>query len=135
MQRRFLLPAACLIVLLGGCGGSRDPFSYVKVAGKVTYEDGSKLPVIVQLRFYPQAPPLDEKTYPRVGSAVTNADGEYRDVAVVTGKHKVTLSTAKGKRRSLEAVPPEYSDPDKTPLLLDTADPATFNLKIAKPKK
>ena len=75
MQRRFLLLAGCLIVLLAGCGGSRDPFSYVKVSGKVTYEDGSKLSAIVLLRFYPQTPPLDEKTYPRVGSALTNTTG------------------------------------------------------------
>ena len=108
----------------------------------MTYEDGSKLPATVQLRFYPQSPPLDAKTYPLVGQGLTNAEGEYQSVTshlagdgVVQGKHKVTLITPKGGRLPPDIVPPEYSDFKMTPLLVDTADPATFNLKIRKPTK
>jgi hypothetical protein len=139
MQRRLLLVAAGLIALLAGCG-QKDPFSYVKISGKVTYEDGSTLPAVVQLRFYPQSPPLDGKTYPRVGAGLTDAEGKYRSITshlagdgVVRGKHNVTLSTPKGGRLPPDMVPPEYNSFDKTPLLVDTADPRTFNLKIRKP--
>ena len=46
------------LVLSVGCSGSSDPYSYVKVSGKVTYDDGSKVPgAWLQLRFGPKPPP------------------------------------------------------------------------------
>ena len=79
MQRLFL-PAAAggLIALLAGCGGG-DPFAYVPVSGKVTYDDGSKIPRSIELRFLPLSQKaLDEKTYPRCGVAIVDGEtGEF----------------------------------------------------------
>ena len=105
MQRLFLLAAASgLFALLPGCG-EKDPFSYVPVSGKVTYDDGSKLPQGVNLRFLPQSPPLNAKTYPRSGTATVDAQtGEYGPVTshqfgdgLVQGKHRVVLAGSRGK--------------------------------------
>ena len=65
MRRCYVLTACGLLCLLAGCGGG-DPFSYVKVSGKVTYDDGSRIAAPeIKLTFYPLAPPVDSKTYPR----------------------------------------------------------------------
>jgi hypothetical protein len=38
--------AICWLVFLStGCGGSGSPYDYVPVSGKVTYEDGTPLPI------------------------------------------------------------------------------------------
>ena len=82
MQRLFFLAAAGgLLALLPGCVGG-DPFSYVPVSGKVTYDDGSKIPASMELKFLPiSQQALDAQTYPRSGSAVVDAEtGEYASV-------------------------------------------------------
>ncbi len=49
MRKQALLILACAFVT--GCG-SGSPFKYVKVSGKVTYDDGSPIPVHgMELRF------------------------------------------------------------------------------------
>lgn len=130
-----------LILLLSGCGG--EPFSMVKASGKITYEDGTLLPAkdnFVRLTFFPQTPPLDEKTHPRPGSAdVHLEDGtfdfvtshKYRD-GLTVGKHKVVISTTY-MHEVPKGVPPEYNDPNKTPLEVDTAQ-QPFMLKVRKPR-
>jgi hypothetical protein len=134
------LGATCCLLLLTGCG-SGDPFAYVQVSGKVTYEDGSPIPADqLVLTFIPQGGSLDAKTHPRPGVAtVDRATGEFRDVTshkvndgLVRGKHKVTLSGANHSQLKATVVPPEYADPDKTPLMVDTAD-QPFVLKVRKP--
>ena len=74
----FIYHSAFIILFLAGCGGG-DPFSYVKVSGKVTYEDGSLIPVeSLELTFFPQSGPIDPKTYPRPGLAgVDKATGTF----------------------------------------------------------
>ena len=129
----------CLLMLLADCGGG-DPFSYVHVSGKVTYDDGSLIPADVLLTFYPQGGSIDSKTHPRPGeSSVDRATGEFRvvtshkfDDGLVRGKHKVTLRD--GLRRPLPSsiVPEEYSDFARTPLEVDTAD-QPFQLRVRKP--
>ncbi len=130
-----------LVVLLAGCG-SGDPFSYIPVSGKVTYDDGSLIQYEgVKLTFIPQTAPLTPNTFPRPGIATLDpATGEFHEVTshtfndgLVQGKHKVTLSTVSRSPLPPSVVPREYADPEKTPLLVDTAE-QPFDLKVRKPK-
>jgi hypothetical protein len=128
------------IAALGGCG-SGDPFGYATVSGKVTYDDGSPIPAeMITLTFYPEADPLDAKTYPRSGKAyVEKQTGEFRSATtmkvgdgIVRGKHKVTV-TGRGREPLPESVvPAEYANSSKTPLEVDTAT-RPFVLKVRKP--
>ena len=142
MLRPVLLAAAGgLIALLPGC--TKDPFAYVPVSGKVTYDDGSKIREAMELRFLAQSPSPETKAYPRPGAAVVNGQtGEYKSVTtyhlgdgLMPGKHKVAVLGHRGRPLPADVVPPEYADFDQTPLLLDTADKETFNLKIRKPAR
>jgi hypothetical protein len=135
------LAVICCLLFLAGCG-SGDPFGYVQVSGKVIYEDGSRIPVDqLVLTFIPQSGPLDAKTYPRPGVAMVDpATGEFHNVTshkvndgLVRGKHKVTLAGANNSPLRPSVVPPEYADPDTTPLEVDTAN-QPFVLKVRKPK-
>jgi len=139
-----LTPTVCCLsfsVLLWGC--SREPFTMVKASGKITYEDGTLIPAegnYVQLTFYSQTPPRDPKTHPRPGTAEVNlADGTFACVTshkysdgLTVGKHKVVVS-ADVLQEVPKGVPPEYNDPAKTPLEVDT-DQQPFVLKMKQPK-
>jgi len=107
----------------------------------VTYEDGTPIPVEpLVLTFYSQDGQLDAKTYPRPGMAVARKeDGTFSGVTshnagdgLVPGRHKVTLTDLDGLPLDAVLVPPEYADPNSTPLEVDTAD-APFHLKVRKP--
>jgi hypothetical protein len=135
-----LLLCVSLLPLLSGCGPS-DPFSYVQISGKITYEDGTLIPVRhLELTFVPQSAPLDAKTYPRPGVAVVDtATGEFHAVTshryndgLVRGKHKVVLGGVSSFPLPPSLVPPEYCDFTKTPLEVDTAQ-QPFVLKVRKP--
>ncbi len=144
MRRFHILAAACgALSLLAGCSGEpSDPFSYVKVSGKVAYDDGSlvKVPDML-LIFHPLTSPIDPKTCPHSGMTLVNvATGEFLSVTtwrpgdgVVHGKHKVTLSRARHKPLPADQVPPEYFDPQKTPLEVDT-DHWSGVLTVRKPR-
>lgn len=136
-----LVALGCLILSSIGCG-AREPFSHVAVSGKVTYEDGSLIPVeVLTLTFIPQVRPIDAKTYPRPGTAMVDKNtGSFSSAAthkandgLVRGKHKVTLATPAGPVHP-SIVPPEYCDPNKTPLEVDTSS-RPFELKIRKPAR
>jgi hypothetical protein len=149
-QRKFVsaaralvaaLFAACCLMLPAGCG-ARDPFGYVQVSGRVTYDDGSLIPVDgLLLTFIPQGGELDPKTYPRPGmTTVERATGEFHLVTshkfgdgLVRGKHKVTLAMGAHVALPPSVVPPEYYDPATTPLEVDTAS-LPFVLKVRKPR-
>jgi hypothetical protein len=130
---------ACSLTLLASCNRG-DPFSYVRVSGKVTYEDGSLIPAGVLLTFYPQGGDIDAKTHPRPGeTAVNQATGEFHSVTshklndgLVRGKHKVTLRDGWHRPLPPNIVPEEYSDFSRTPLEVDTAD-RPFHLRVKKP--
>ena len=126
-------------VLLAGCG-SNEPFAYVPVTGKVTYEDGS--PIVadsVEVTFYSQSPPKDPKTHPRPGVCIVNkADGTFKDATshkpgdgIVPGKHKVTVQTFDSTHMPTDVLPKEFTSPDTTPLEFDTTagKPAEFKVK------
>lgn len=129
-----------LALLSAGCG-SGDPFSYVQVSGKLTYEDGSLIPAeTIILIFTPQQEAINSKTHPRPGSTTINkTTGEFRTVTshkygdgLVRGKHKVTLLSGDYQRLPAKLVPAEYYDTTKTPLEVDTSQ-QPFHLKVRKP--
>ncbi len=139
----------CIGLLAGsllGCG-SNGPFDYVKVSGKVTYEDGSLIPVDqMTITFVPQMPPVDEIHHARSGITYTGSEGTFSAVTsykandgLVVGKHKVVISTGAAysmggpsKKKTTPAVPKEYSDSSTTPIEIDTAD-SPFHIKVKKP--
>jgi hypothetical protein len=52
--------SAVAALLLAGCGGTGNPFDSVPVSGKVTYEDGSVIPVQgMKVYFHCLEPPKD----------------------------------------------------------------------------
>ena len=124
-------------MLLGiGCCYRDDPFSYVKVHGKLTYQDGTLIPANrIVLRFVSQESPLNSKTFPRKGQGdVDPKTGNFSLVSshthgdgLVRGRHKV-LIVGCGK-----LVPPEYQDLAKTPLVVNT-DNLPFDIKVPKPR-
>lgn len=136
--QRVLLP--CLLLLLSGC--AHEPFPMASVSGKVTYEDGSLIPVErLCVVFTSQSAPVDAKTHPRPATAsVDKETGAIHSVTthkfndgLVRGKHKVTFGVLGGGIPPTSAVPPEYTDAATTPLEVDTAN-QPFELKVRKPK-
>ena len=135
-----LLLLVCLLPALPGCG-PKDPFSYVHISGKITYDDGTLIPVKdLELTFLPQSGALDPKTHPLPGVAAVNAaTGEFHAATshryndgLVRGKHKVVLGGVSSMPLPPNLVPPEYCNPAKTPLEVDTAR-QPFVLKVRKP--
>jgi len=137
LRHLLLIP---VLAALAGCGPN-DPFDYVKVSGKVTYEDGSPIPGDrLEVEFQPLAEPVDPKTHPRPGFATMNDDGTFDSVTsgrkpgdgLVRGRHKVAVRSFGEDLNPTGAVPEEYTNPDTSPLEVDTAD-APFHLKVPKP--
>ena len=138
-----LAGSALALLLSAGCSGNNDPFSYVTVSGTVTYEDGSIIPANdMKLSFRSENAPTGNK-FPRPGWALVDGKtGEFGCPTshtpfdgLVRGKHKVLITVASGQGAlPANLVPPEYADPAKTPLEVDTDNPGSFNLKIHKPK-
>jgi hypothetical protein len=49
------------------------------------------------------------------------------------GKHKVLVVATDPRGQAIEGIiPPEYRDPEKTPIMVDTAE-IPFNIKVKKP--
>ena len=126
-----------LLVMLAAAGGcKREPFACVPVSGKVTYEDGSLIPAErIRLIFISQAPPVNQKVYPRDGSAMVDVKTGAFDWAttfarkdgIIAGEHKVLIQcTPDG------LVGREYDDRKNTPLTVNTSQ-SPFELKVAKP--
>jgi hypothetical protein len=135
------IPCLVACVLLTGCSTKGDPFAYVPVSGKVAYEDGTLLPVAVQLTFYSVDGSVNLKTHPRPGRTMTDqATGQFRDVTghryaegLVPGRHRVTLGAGNGQLLPKSVASPEYADQSTTPLEVDTAK-IPFEIKVKKPK-
>jgi hypothetical protein len=136
---RPLQTAAVLVLALcAGCGGG-GPFEYVPVTGKITYDDGSVIPAPgMKLQFIAQDVEPVDGMYPRPASADLNGQGEFTEATshkyadgLIPGKHKVALmyaTDANGK----PVVPAEYTDSEKTPLVVDTAN-LPLEIKVPKP--
>jgi hypothetical protein len=132
---------AVLIGALVGCGSGK-PWDLVPVSGKITYEDGSLIPVnSMNLYFASQVPPADPKTFPRQGSVGVNiAEGTFQNPTtykdqdgLIAGKHKVVVAAYDSGGRDLSPkVPREYASIATTPLEIDTAD-SPLEIKIRRP--
>jgi hypothetical protein len=139
-MRTKLLVAWCFLAGLGGCG-SDAPFEYVPVRGTIKYEDGELIPAeSIRLTFDPLVAPLDEKTYPRKGSAsVDVATGGFTSVTsykpgdgLVAGEHKVIVTTLDRDGNVAPLVPREYEQAGTTPLVIHTDD-SPLDLRVPRP--
>ena len=136
--RRELLVLLTLIASCAGCGSS-EPFDYIPVHGKLTYEDGSPLPAggIVLMFVSQDAKPVNGM-FPRPAAAGVNAEGVF-DAAtskkhgdgLIPGKHKVALNYATDAKGKL-LVPKAYTSIDATPLIVDTGD-GEIEIKVPRP--
>lgn len=140
--KRVSLVGIALLVPLCGCG-AREPFEFVRVSGRVCYEDGTPLPVKhLTVHFHPRAAAKDKNTFPRTGSAsVDSQTGRFssvtshrQDDGLVKGKHKATLHVPGRLPLPAEIASDVYSDPERTPLEIDTGE-SPFDLRVAKPTK
>lgn len=148
MTRSFLgLLVALAAMTAVGCG-SGDPFAYVKVSGRITYEDGTPIPSdSVIVTFAPQTEAVGEDFHPRSGMAYADTNGNFDTATsykygdgIVRGKHKVLVSirsggptgpSSGGKKRG-PLIPAIYTKLSTTPLEVHTDD-TPFELKIEKP--
>ena len=139
-RQRWSWILALTLVALGGCGSS-DPFDYVQVRGKVTYDDGSTIPAqFIRVTFVPQTPPADVKTHPRPGVAeVDVATGSFDVVTshdfgdgVVRGAHKVTIVSLDQQLNATPSVPAIYGDVNTTPITVDAAE-SPYHFQVRKP--
>lgn len=139
LKWEYLIGCAGMMLLLSGCGGSNSPFDYVKVSGKLSYEDGTPIPADgIKLVFDSQAPPIGD-AHPRPGTVMVGVDGQIKDVTsykyadgLVPGKHKVSILYATDADGN-PLVPAEFTKASTTPLVVDTAD-SPFEIKVPKPK-
>jgi len=136
-MRPCALVLICLFLV--GCS-SNSPFAYVKASGKITYDDGSPIPVGgMELRFSALDAPKLEKAFPRPAVARVNEKGEFERVTsykygdgLIPGRHKVSLDLGSGPDAK-PLVPKEYTSIATTPLEVDTAN-MPFDIKVPKPK-
>jgi hypothetical protein len=143
-----VLVALCgvfLMMSLTGCG-SGEPFGYVNVPGKITYDDGSPIPAPhLKLTFIPVNPPPSpdpKMSAPKAKADVHSADGtipadeitshQFGD-GLLPGKHKVQIIPYDNNDLPLPGlVPQEYRDAKSTPVEVDTAS-GELIIKVKKP--
>jgi hypothetical protein len=134
---RALLILFCFVYV--GCD-SGSPYDYVKVNGKISYDDGMPIPAgAIRLQFAALDAPAIEGAHPRPAVANVDAQGEFPCATsykygdgLIPGKHKVAIQQATAQDGKL-LVPKEYTSIATTPLLVDTAD-APFHIKVPKSK-
>ncbi len=128
------------IVAAAHSSANGGPFSYVNVHGKVTYEDGSLIPVTyLELLFIPQAAAVGKK-YPRTGVVLVNVKtGEFSNSTshtpfdgLVRGKHKVIVTGQNHVPLPKDIIPAKYADVTNTPLEIDT-DQGVLTIKVRMP--
>lgn len=135
-----LWASGLVVVLLVGCGGSGSPFKSVPVRGKVTYEDGTPIPVQgMKIYFHSLEPPKDGM-HPRPATAGVGRDGTFENVTthkyadgLILGKHKVSLVCQEGGQLT-KKIPREYALPAETPLVIEVEKSGQFlEIKVPKP--
>ena len=122
---RVLLFLATPWVFLAGCGGSGGSFKYVPVTGKVTYEDGTLIPVSGMRIYFHSLEPAMDGMHVRPGIGGIGSDGTFKDITtykyadgLVLGKYKVSLVIQEAGG-STPKIPKEYALPEKTPLRVE----------------
>jgi hypothetical protein len=133
----FILIAA----VIAGCNNSGNPFTSVPVSGKLTFEDGTLIPVPgIKLFFHCLEPPKGNM-HPRPAQVSVEADGTFKDITtykfgdgLVLGKHSVTVVALENGRPS-KKIPAEYAFPQKSPLVVEvTSSGQVLEIKVPKPK-
>jgi hypothetical protein len=131
--------------IISGCG-SKVPFDFVPVHGKVTYEDGTPIAAdSILVTFNPIVTKEKGKFVPPGGHAEINVqDGTFsavsshrKDDGVAVGRHKVVVvAFAKGpngKPVASPAVPAIYHNESTTPLEVEVESSDQFlDLKVRK---
>lgn len=129
-----------LLAVVACCGCSDgNPFDYVPVSGRLTYEDGTPIPASgIRLGFAAEDATPRNGAHPRPAEAVVDADGNFASVTsyrprdgLMPGRHKVAVYHAEDAKGKL-LIPKEYSHALTTPLVIDTAD-APLQIKVPKP--
>ncbi|HEY3395076.1 MAG TPA: hypothetical protein VGK58_20395 [Lacipirellulaceae bacterium] len=136
-----LLLFVAIWAAISGCGGSVSPFESVPVSGKVTYEDGSPIPVSGMTIFFHSMEPPINGMHPRPARVGVGPDGTFKDVTtykyadgLVLGKHKVSLVAEKGGKLANQ-IPREYALPDKTPLVVEVIESGqVLDIKVPRPR-
>lgn len=134
-----------LLAALCGCGG--EPFSFIPVTGKITYDDGSLIPGdTIVVRFVPEAAATSGKDVAGAATGYLNPkDGTFSGLTthkaadgVVPGRYKVVvLAVENGPRGQTptRAVPPRYRSAKDTPLDVEvTPSQHDFPLTIDRPR-
>lgn len=131
--------AALVLIAFVGCSDG-NPFKSVPVTGKVSYEDGTPIPVPgMRIYFHSLEPPQDGK-HVRPGIGGVGPDGTFKDITtykyadgLVLGKYKVSLVCEEGGKLTPK-IPKDCAQPDKTPLRVDiTESGQVLEIKVPKP--
>jgi hypothetical protein len=139
--RNPIIQFVFVTLLLGFGGCNRQPYSTVRVSGKVTYSDGSLIPANrIHIKFVPLADPLNPATHPRAGQAeVDTATGEFASVTsqtlndgIIAGDHKVLIIAIVNNQVADDLVPAIYCRESTTPLQVNSSQ-SPFEFKIPKP--
>jgi hypothetical protein len=139
-RRQWFLAFSTFVVLLGGCDRSGNPFKSVPVSGKVSYDDGSLIPVQGIKVFFHSLEPPKNGLHPRPATVGVGPDGTFSDVTtykyadgLVLGKHKVSLVCEEDGKLT-KKIPREYAIPAHTPLVIEVTDSGqVLEIKVPKP--
>lgn len=130
-HRCGVLIATLALAGLAGCGGG--PFDMVRISGSVKFDDGRPVSgESFRMKFVPLDIKAEGDAHPRGATAKVNADGTFSvvttlqyDDGIIAGKHRVYLRLGPES-----GVPPEYVDPSRSPLIVDTTAEKRFDLVI-----
>jgi hypothetical protein len=140
-----LIAAHLVFPIIFGCG-SKVPFDFVPVHGKVTYEDGTPIAAdSILVTFNPIVAQEKGKFVPPGGQTQVNVqDGTFsgvsshrKDDGVAVGRHKVVVvafaKAPNGQSAPSQAVPAIYHKESTTPLEVEVKSSDQFlDLKVRK---
>lgn len=114
-----------LLVPFAGCDDG-NPFDYVPVKGRLTYDDGKPIPAKgMRIGFTVQDVPPRDGAFPRPAEAVVGAEGWFDSVTsyrpgdgLVPGRHKVAIYYATDDDGNL-LIAKDYSHASSTPLVVE----------------
>jgi hypothetical protein len=137
-----LVAALCVFAIIPGCG-SKVPFDFAPVHGKVTYEDGSRIPAdSMVVTFNPIVKEKSKMSPPGGRTQVNVQDGTFssvsshrKDDGVAVGRHKVVIMAFEkgpgGSSVPSAAVPSVYRNESTTPLEIEVGSEDQFlELKV-----
>jgi hypothetical protein len=140
----FAVTVPFLIASITGCG-SKVPFDFVPVHGKLTYDDGSLIQAdSILVTFNPILNEKGKMVRPGGQTNVNVSDGTFagvssyrKDDGVAVGRHKVVVVSFRkgpnGMSVPSDAVPSAYRNASTTPLEIEVESVSQFlDLKVSK---